>query len=148
MAKYIWISNDIVHKTNKTLQVDGIDLEVQISQYDAPRSISGAFDKANGLFRIVFQYSDKEPAKAGSTIDGIQFIEGRHSGKLLEIVIPTEAKKLKVVSLQTQVLDALEKRGKAFKGLPTINRELNQDVAKDVFQSTSFKDLTEELVGV
>lgn len=146
MARFVWINGELLQKSNRTLTVDGIDFEVQISPYDAPRSISGAFDQATGLFKITFQYSDDERPMAASTIDGIHFIEGRHSGKLLQIVIPTEAKNLKIIALQTRVLDALEKRGKAFKGLPTINKELNQDVARGVFQ-TSFRELAGELAG-
>ena len=145
MAKYIWVNRDILTNASKTLKVDGIDLEVHLSTFDSPLRVAGAFDADKSEFQISFEYRDKEPEGNRSQFDEVCFVEGKHSGKLLQIIIHTKPRNLMVVSLRTQVMDALKKRGKSFKGLPTISKELNQDVAESFFEE-NFDELAGELV--
>ena len=146
MAHYVWINRDrLEKKSSRTLKVDGIDLQVQLSPYDSPTAIVGQYDNESGTVWISFQYADDEHAASKvSKIDDIEFLEGRHSGKLLKISIPVDKRNLAVIALQTRVLDALKKRTQTFRGLPTIGKELNQEVAEDVL-SSEFNDLAAEL---
>lgn len=146
MTTYRWVNSELLNTTNTSITVDGITLDVQLSPFDTPRGISGEFDTKSRVFSINFQYADEEPPAGQRTIDDIAFVEGKHSGKLLKILIPTSNKNLMVIELETRVVNALKKRRKSFHGLSDINRQLNQDVASEVLHST-FNEIAGELVG-
>lgn len=146
MAKHIWINQERLEKARKTLTVDGVDFSVEISPFDAPREIVGQYDKTTGYFEISFKYDDSEPTSSSShSNDGIEFREGRYSGKLMKILIPVDKKDLAVITLQTRVMKALAGRRLAFPK-KSVARDLNQSVAEDVL-SSDFKNFESELLA-
>lgn len=137
MEKYIWINRGEIGDAAETVEVEGVNLEVHLSLMDTPVSVAGEMDKSAGEFVVAFRYSVPEPPASKPVIFGkdVQVIEGRHTGKILELRIPVNADRPTVISLQTQIDDALNDRQKQeFESLSleTAGRRLNQKVARKV----------------
>ncbi len=147
MARHIWINPDRIPKTRRQTRIDGVDLVVQLSPYDAPTSISGQYDQSTGCFVIQFMYVDNEPpASRVHQIGEISIREGRYSGKILTIRIPVDRNELAMISMQTKLMSALKSRKEGFRGVPTIGKELNQEIAEEIL-SEDLDELASELVG-
>src|SRR5438094_821707 len=88
---------------------------------------------------------DKEPERTEPTaLDGIEYWEGRHSGKLLRICISVDTPhdKLSIIHLQTKVLKGLERKA----GLQPAasGSALNTNVAGELLEqnfTTLLRDL-------
>ncbi|MEX0727253.1 MAG: hypothetical protein WD065_13350 [Planctomycetaceae bacterium] len=127
------------------MNIAGIEFSVSISPFDSPISIGGRYFKDCGEFVIDFNYVDSEPAVT-KRFEGMQFEEGRHSGKLIRIKIPVDKKNIDLVKLQTMVVKSLESRRRK---LPAVaaGRLLNSRVAEEVFSSEKdFQNIAGELV--
>jgi len=137
MAKYIWINRGEIGDAAETLEVEGLKMEVHLSLMDTPVSVAGEMDRSSGEFVIEFRYSVPEPPASKPVIFGknVRIIEGRHTGKILELRIPVPDDRPTVISLQTQIDDALNDRQKRefeSQSLETAGRRLNQRVARQV----------------
>src|SRR5690606_38131076 len=85
--------------------VRGMDLH--LSTYDVPRSGSSHFDPKTGVLTIEFHYMDDEPYKEKKIEDRISLRYGKHSGKVLAILIPVA--KGNIGEVRLRVTNALEK---------------------------------------
>lgn len=146
MAKHIWINPERVQNA-KSLRIGGVKFSVSISPFDTPKEIIGQYDVSTGLFSISFKYDDSEPvAKAATSPDGVEFFEGKHSGKLMRIVVPVDKNNLAIVALQTKVMKALVQRRQGFDKNRSFVKDLNQTVAEEVL-ALDFNRFESELVG-
>ncbi|MDX1967912.1 MAG: hypothetical protein SFV23_12120 [Planctomycetaceae bacterium] len=142
MESHIWINPARFRSVGEQVEVDGVDVYVQLSPFDAPTGIRGRFLSDRKLFEIQFEYMDSEVGGSIKTDGLIQFVEGRYSGKLLAIRIPVGSKSLDsvgLIRLQTEIVTALEKRvdsldPKKHKKLP-FGRFLNSKAAQEVVAS-------------
>lgn len=147
MAKHVWVNTERLQE--KKMQVEGVDIVVQLSRIDAPRALSGDYVKRDGKFVITFSYVQEEPSVLVKTEDnGIAFREGKYSGKILSISVPVKDNAVAVISLTTKIKDALAERRKRFSGMRTISKELNQNIAEEIFEDESVMErLSEDMVG-
>lgn len=143
MAKFKWFTPGRFNDLCKSEDADGMHLVIELSPYETPKGVGAGFDEKTKRFVMDFRYIDEEPSKSCTLPNGIEITEGRHTGKLLSIAIPTDNATYKntyVIELQAKILDALKNRFAASKG--GVGRELNINAAKSVID----KDLR-ELVG-
>ncbi len=111
MERYIWINPDRLLKAHSKETVEGIDLIVELSPYDAPKAIVGKYEKETGCFLITFEYIDKEAGTSNSYDEGITVSRGKHSGKLLGISMQVNQlplDKAAIIHLRTIVRKALD----------------------------------------
>jgi hypothetical protein len=155
METHVWIRPDRFKSVGQPVQVDGVDLQVQLSPYDAPTSIRGRYRADTKDFEIRFEYMDEEPPGRTRTVKHIRFVEGRYSEKLLAIIIPVDKKplnKVGIIRLQSDIVEALENRAEALDpnqhSERPFGRFLNLKAAKDVVENTDeFESVTRELVA-
>ncbi|MFV0442531.1 MAG: hypothetical protein ACK5Q5_03065 [Planctomycetaceae bacterium] len=155
MAKHIWINPARFQKLGKEVQVDGIDLQVQLSPFSRPNGVRGEYQRKTKCFVIRFDYIDAEPDGAPSVHRGIRFIPGKHSGKLLAIEIPIAVgvfKSAALIQLQTEVVAALKDQSSQFdpeqNDRGTWGKYLNWEAAREVLEDESeFNAVAGELVG-
>ena len=116
-------------------QIDGIDVEIYLSVFDKPTAVSVANDAARNELVIAFRYPDQEaPARSAKTsANKVRIVEGRYTGKLLELRVPLHHRQLSSSALKDQLDLALDERAHpdlALKPLSTVGRRLNQRVAR------------------
>ncbi len=107
MERYIWVNPDRLEDTQKKV---GLDFLVELSPYDVPKGITGTYSPGDGHFLIEFEYIDNEPPVVSETTHGVRVFQGKHSGKLLRLVIPIDTPPLDTagaIRLRTNVLDAV-----------------------------------------
>lgn len=150
MAQHVWVNPGRLQRARKTLCVDGVDLIVELSPYDTPRSIVGEYDQVKQRFVIRFQYIDDEPARTNIRAhEGIEVREGRYSGKLLSVSIPVDVASLDAVAilrLRTRVLEALKSRH--LQGKDKTSETMNVEVAEELLDSSNFNTLAKELEAI
>lgn len=142
--RYIWITPDFHDELEEAEVRDGekvaeLRLQLHLSAYDIPKSVKGF--RTSEEFVVEFDYIDSEPLgkKVVPDAGGITFVEGRHSGRLMQIRINLRLLKIQdarcIVNLKPTVIDAIDERA----GFHAKNRD-SFDAAKKVIKR-SFADL-------
>lgn len=155
MATHVWVNPERFHGVERTVTVDGVDLYVQLSPFDAPTGVHGCYDRKSRTFEIRFEYMNSEPEGEVRIHDGIQLIEGRHSGKLLAIRIPVDSRPLDsvgLIRLRTEVVQALKKHSQQLDPTGDASRPygrfLNWEAARELLDDESdFKQVAGELMA-
>ena len=142
--RYIWITPDFHDELERGHGFDGdkvaeLNVQLHLSAYDVPKSVKGF--RTSAEFVVEFDYIDSEPL--GKTIvpdnAGIAFVEGKHSGRLMQIRINLRLLKIHdthcIVNLEPKVIEAIDERA----GFHSKNRD-SFDAAKKVIKR-SFADL-------
>ncbi|WP_156513048.1 hypothetical protein [Planctomyces sp. SH-PL62] len=130
-----------------------MELIVEVSPYSMPKAAVGRYEKAKGSFLIEFRYIDNEPASRNPrSINGVVIREGKYSRKILSISIPIDEphlSKIGFISLQTKIAQAFRERVKDVvdPDSPKGPDVLNQEVAEEILDEATLKELTAELVG-
>jgi hypothetical protein len=143
MQNYLWVNPGRLKKGRHVEKTDGMEITVEISPYDLPTSVVGGYDPKTGRFVITFRYIDREDAveSPSKKFEGVTFLEGKNSGKLLSIQIAIDAPPMDntaVISLKTKVMEALRHRRDSMKE----PESLNQDVAEEILdQKEDFEAL-------
>jgi hypothetical protein len=146
MERHIWINPDRLDAALNDSrmsdtgdmddsQVAEINLFVELSPYDTPKAIVGRYDEESRQFVIEFEYIDDEPERAAAHTDGITLFAGKHSNKLLRIVISIDEAphdKAALIHLQTDVIDALNRFEKQ-PGRGRLNRRVTRELLAEDF---------------
>ena len=152
MSKHIWINPKRFSSIGERVLADGMKIEVFLSPSDTPNGITGTYDEDRGEFVIAFEYQNREIPGEELHSGKVRFIEGRHSGKLLSIVIPIDHKpfdKVSLITLKTEVGKALDARREKLKGPkslplgPLLNAQATQTALDGEFEK-----VTAELLSV
>ena len=142
--RYIWITPDFHDELEQAEdfgndKIAKLDFQLHLSAYDIPKSVKGF--RTSEEFVVEFDYIDSEPLgkKVVPEAGGITFVEGRHSGRLMQIRINLRLLKIHetrcIVNLEPTVIDAIDERA----GFHAKNRD-SFDAAKKVIKR-SFADL-------
>ncbi len=149
MPQHFWVNPKRFSAIGQTVEVDGMSIEVRLSPSDVPTGITGAYQKDQGEFVVLFEYQNREvagPEKVSKDATTVRFIEGRHSGKLLSIIIPIDAKpfdNVSLIALKTEVGKAMDARREALRGPnsrpigPLLNAEATQNALEGVFDKVA-----------
>ncbi len=134
-TQHIWINPERLSNAFEEAEVEGIDLMIELSPYDAPKAIVGEYSEKRGKFDISFEYIDEEPEKLiDESSDGIRAFAGKHSEKLLRLSIPIDhapLDKAAIIQLRTNVFGILEKIGSRGKKGRLNHRVANQLLGED-----------------
>lgn len=141
---FVWVNPERLELAKENEQIDGVLLEVEISPYDVPQVVEGAYRDKDGVFRIDFRYIDHEPAAPRPKVfDKVKFFEGKSTKKLLAIELPVDEPTLKDVSvIQLKLRDALRRRSEGL-DKSRVDQRLNQNAARAVIEQN-----LGQLVGV
>jgi hypothetical protein len=145
MAHHIWVHPERLKKAEKMMKVDRMTLNVELSPYAMPKRIVGNYDEKKGRFVIQFDYIDDEPPNpVPSKYKSVEVLEGKFSGKLLQIAIKVDTpplNKIAVIGLKTQVMEALKRK---HEGGATLNTEVAEEL---LGEEETFNTLASELVA-
>lgn len=143
--RHVWVNPDRIKAGKTMVSVHGVTLDVDLGPFDFPSELIGTHDENAGQFRIDFRYLDDEPRSAVPIeCDGLLFVEGVHSGKLISIIIPIDSKGFDNIGvIEAKLESAFSKRDVDSKSRSkSLTRQLNQRVAQEVI-----KEELLELVG-
>ncbi len=135
MAIYRWVNMERIRSLRRKAKMDGVQIEVEISPYHTPQGVTGAYSAERKTFSITFDYIDDEPGKPAQEEDGVWFVEGQFTGKILSIELPThelEKEGASLIELKTRVKRALKTRLADLKLNQRLDQELNQEAAEEV----------------
>ena len=142
--QFMWINGERIRKS-RTVDVYGLEIEVELSPFETPTSIRGRHLPHIG-FVIDFDYIDSEPSVSNpEKVESVEFLEGRHTGKLLRITIPVDDAQYKNVAvIKANVNSALRYRGEQ---IPLADQTMLGKSLNNEFVSTVLDENIEELVG-
>ena len=116
-------------------RVDGLDITIHCSPYEAPRQVAGCYDKEHNEYSILFAYMDDEEDTVEKPVGHVRVFEGKQSGRICRIAVPVDklpTDASAVVKMQITIQEALDER------LPNlrdkIGRRLNQKAANKVLK--------------
>lgn len=137
MENYRTLDQEQFFNLRKAENVDGLQITVRLSPYETPCAVAELYDGDGKKVRISFRYIDSEPGVQVPGADGVTFVEGRHTGKLLSISVPIDVGQLSaadVDGVRYRALEAIRKRRATFK--EAVGRRLNFDAAKTVIHGS------------
>ena len=156
MPKHFWINPQRFSAIGKKVEANGMNIEVCLSPTDVPMGITGTYLKDSGEFLIQFDYQNREspgPEKLTKESGDVRFIEGRHSGKLLSIIIPIDKRpfdNVSLIALKTAVGKAMDARSKALinQSARPIGPVLNAEAAQRAIDGVPFDAVAADLLSV
>ncbi len=133
MTKSRLLNPDRFANLRRSAKADGLDITVELSPYETPKAVAGSVDDKNLELRIFFSYIDTEPGVEFAASNGVRFVEGKHTGKLLTIIAPLVKVPLDqetAEDVRQKIRNALKQRADSVKS--KIGRQLNLDAASAV----------------
>ena len=118
MARYMWVNPERL-KIGDNSPSEMTNVDIELSPYDVPRTVSGEYDPLTRSFVIRFRYLDDEAKTTTKVFNGVTFTEGVHSRRLLAISIPIDKPpfdRTSAISLRTSFKSAFEARRETLPG--------------------------------
>lgn len=135
MEIYHWIDEERLIDAHQEEEEDGVITVVELSPYETPKRVSGDYRDRTGEFVITFHYINDEDASDPQTYQGVKVVEGKYSGKILQLILPIDTPQLDpgcIINLKSKAAAALEIRQQRILG--KTDQELNQTVAQKVIE--------------
>jgi len=140
MKIYRWINEERFANATREETIDGVRMMVTLSPFNTPTRVSGELSSDGNSFVIKFDYIDDEPGGEPKIYGPVSVVEGKHTGKLLSIILPVDRPPIQqprvievvVNELKSKAIEALQLRQKRLRSQGKTDNVLNQTVAEEI----------------
>ena len=117
---------------------------LELSPYDLPRLIRFEVDSVAKILALDFEYIDQERSVKSATSNQVQMLVGKHTGKVLRVIVPIERFPISAVELK-QIRDSIRE---AIRSSPPHNASgaMNRKVSDEIIEE-NFDQIAGDMVG-